>query len=47
MHLDEHALRVLRAVHAFLMEDEGSGGEAGLLASSAVQAALGVALAGM
>jgi hypothetical protein len=47
VYLDEHALRVLRAVHGFLMEDEGSGGEAGLLASSAVQGALGVALAGM
>jgi hypothetical protein len=29
VYLDEHALRVLRAVHTFLMEDESSAGEEG------------------
>jgi hypothetical protein len=35
VYLDEHALRVLRAVHGFLMDDEIPAGEAGHLASSA------------
>jgi hypothetical protein len=35
VYLDEHALRVLRAVHIFLIDDESSAGEAGHLASSA------------
>jgi hypothetical protein len=36
VYLDEHALRVLRAVHGFLMDDEILAGEAGHLASSVV-----------
>jgi hypothetical protein len=47
VYLDEHVLRVLRAVHGFLMEHESSAGEAGNLASSTVQGAIGVTLAGM
>ena len=47
VYLDEHALRVLSAVHAFLMDDESSAGEAGSLASSVVQGAIGLTLAGM
>jgi hypothetical protein len=35
VYLDEHALRVLRAVHGFLMDAEITAGEAGHLASSA------------
>jgi hypothetical protein len=34
VYLDKHALRVLRAVHGFLMDDEISAGEVGHLASS-------------
>jgi hypothetical protein len=49
VYLDEHALRMLRAMHGFLMDDEGSGGEAGHLASSVTvaQGAIGLTLAGM
>ena len=47
MYLDEHAVCVLCAVHAFIMGDESSAGEAGNLASSMVQGAIGVTLAGM
>jgi hypothetical protein len=42
-----HALRVLRAVHSFLMEDASSAGETGYVASSVVQVAIGLTLAGM
>jgi hypothetical protein len=45
VYLDEHALCVLRAVHGFLMDDESSPGEAGLL--GVVQGAIGLTLAGM
>jgi hypothetical protein len=45
--LDEHALRVLRAVHAFLMDDESSAGETGHVVSNAVRGAIGPTLAGM
>jgi hypothetical protein len=41
------ALRVLRAVHDFLMDDEITAGEAGHLASSVVHGAIGPTLAGM
>jgi hypothetical protein len=47
VYLDEHALRVLRAVHGFLMDDESSAGEAGHLASSVAQGAIGLTLAGI
>jgi hypothetical protein len=47
VYLDEPALRVLRAVHAFLMDDESSAGETGHVTSSVVQAAIGMTLAGM
>ena len=39
VYLDEHALRVLRAVHGFLIDDEGSAGEVGSLAPNMVQSA--------
>ena len=45
VYLDEHALRVLRAVHGFLIDDENSPREAGLL--GVVQGAVGLTLAGM
>ncbi len=48
VYLDEHALRVLSAVHALLMDDESSAGGTGHLASSVVQGAIGLTLgAGM
>jgi hypothetical protein len=47
LYLDKHALRVLRAVHAYLMDDESASGEVGLVVPSVVQGAVGVALAGM
>jgi hypothetical protein len=46
VYLDEHALRVLRAVHGFLMGDEIIANEAGHLASSMMQGAIGLTLAG-
>jgi hypothetical protein len=45
VYLDEHALRVLRAVHGFLIDVENSPREAGLL--DVVQGAVGLTLAGM
>jgi hypothetical protein len=45
VYLDEHALRVLRAVHGFLIDDENSPREAGLL--GVMQGAVGLTLAGM
>jgi hypothetical protein len=47
VYLDEPALRVLRAVHAFLMDDESSADERGHVASSVVQGAISLTLAGM
>jgi hypothetical protein len=47
VYLDEPALCVLRAVHGFLMDDESSAGEAGHLASSVAQGAIGLTLAGI
>jgi hypothetical protein len=47
VYLDEHALRVLRAVHAFLIDEERSAGETGYAASSVVQGAIGLTLAGL
>jgi hypothetical protein len=41
------ALRVLRAVHDFLMDDEITAGEAGHVTSSVVHGAIGPKLAGM
>jgi hypothetical protein len=40
VYLDKQALRVLRAVHAFLMDDESSAGEVGHVDSSVVQGAI-------
>jgi hypothetical protein len=47
VHLDEHALCVLRAVHGFLMDGESSASETGYAASSVVQGAIGLTIAGM
>ena len=48
VYLDEHALRVLRTVHAFLMDDESmDAGEAGHLSSSVMQGAIGLTLVGI
>jgi hypothetical protein len=47
VYLEEHALRVLRAVHGFLMDDESSASKTGHGASSVVQGAIGLTLAGM
>jgi hypothetical protein len=46
VYLDEHALRMLCAVHDFLMGDEIIANEAGHLASSMMQGAIGLTLAG-
>jgi hypothetical protein len=47
VYLDEHALRVLRAVHVFVIDDESSAGETGHVASGVVQGTVGVTLGGV